>query len=82
MEAALGIAQLEQWQPDIGRRRRNAAQPDPPLKRFDNHMQVPEIRPGCEHSFMMYPLVLRTESKRRLVNYLGKRGSRRATCCR
>jgi dTDP-4-amino-4,6-dideoxygalactose transaminase len=74
MEAALGLAQLEHWRPDIDQRRRNAAQLTNALRKFDNHLQTPEIRPGSEHSFMMYPLVLRSESKRRLVNYLEENG--------
>ena len=37
-------------------------------------LQTPAIRPDCEHSFMMYPLVLRQEAKRDLVNFLEDNG--------
>ena len=74
MEAALGLAQLEDWRPGIEQRRQNAALLTRALKKFDNHLQTPEIRPGSEHSFMMYPLVLRSEDKRRLVNFLEESG--------
>lgn len=74
MEAALGLAQLEDWKPGINQRRLNAAYLTQALKTFDNHLQTPDIRPGSEHSFMMYPLVLRTEDKRRLVTFLEENG--------
>jgi perosamine synthetase len=74
MEAALGIAQLEDWRPGIEHRRRNAAFLTQALKAHNNHIQTPAIRPGSEHSFMMYPLVLHGEDKRRLVNFLEGNG--------
>jgi perosamine synthetase len=74
MEAALGLSQLEEWQPMVHRRRQNAAFLTKALERFDNHIQPPSIRSGCEHSFMMYPLVLHNEDKRRLVNFLEESG--------
>ncbi|HEY6258532.1 MAG TPA: aminotransferase class I/II-fold pyridoxal phosphate-dependent enzyme [Xanthobacteraceae bacterium] len=74
MEAALGLAQLEDWRPGIEQRRRNAAFLTQALSKFDNHFQTPDIRPECEHSFMMFPIVLRNEDKRRLVNFLEENG--------
>jgi hypothetical protein len=74
MEAALGLAQLEDWQPGIAQRRKNAAFLTQALAKFDNQLQIPEIRPGCDHSFMMYPIVMRAEDKRRLVNFLEENG--------
>jgi dTDP-4-amino-4,6-dideoxygalactose transaminase len=74
MEAALGLAQLEDWRPLINQRRRNAAILTRGLSRFDNHLQTPNIRSGCEHSFMMYPIVLRNQGKRQLVNFLEANG--------
>lgn len=74
MEAALGIAQLENWQPGITQRRRNAAFLTQALAKFNNHLQTPQIRPDCDHSFMMYPVVTRGEDKRRLVNFLEENG--------
>lgn len=74
MESALGLAQLADWETMIARRRRNAAVLTQALKPFDNYLQTPAIRPDCDHSFMMYPLVLRQESKRALVNFLEDNG--------
>ena len=74
MEAALGLAQLEDWQPMINQRRRNAAFLTQGLRKFENLLQLPDIRPGSEHSFMMYPIVLRNQDKRQLVNFLETNG--------
>jgi len=74
MEAALGLAQLEDWQSVINRRRRNAAVLTRGLSRFDNYLQMPDVRPGSEHSFMVYPIVLRDQDKRELVEFLEQNG--------
>ena len=74
MEAALGLAQLEDWQSVISQRRRNAQILTNGLSRFDNHLQMPSTRPGCDHSFMMYPIVLRNQDKRELVQFLEQNG--------
>jgi perosamine synthetase len=73
MEAALGIAQLEQWETMIAQRRRNAAYLSQAFRRFENHLQLPQIRPDCDHSFMMYPLVSHNDDKQALVNFLEER---------
>lgn len=74
MEAALGVAAMETASAMIARRRSNAAFLTRELSRYEDRLQLPEIRPECQHSFMMYPLVLRDESKHDLVNYLEQRG--------
>ncbi|MEE2710684.1 MAG: aminotransferase class I/II-fold pyridoxal phosphate-dependent enzyme [Gemmatimonadota bacterium] len=74
MESALGIAQLEEWEPMIAKRRSNAQHLIRELSPYEDRIQVPSIRPGCEHSFMMFPIVLRDQSKTELVNYLEERG--------
>lgn len=74
MEAALGVAQLDDWQTMVAARRSNAATLTDKLTPFSDRMQLPAIRPGCEHSFMMYPIVLRDLPKRELVNFLELRG--------
>jgi dTDP-4-amino-4,6-dideoxygalactose transaminase len=74
MESALGLAQLADCEPMIASRRRNAALLTEALKPFGNVLQTPAIRPGSEHSFMMYPLLLRGEAKRDLVNFLEDKG--------
>lgn len=74
MEAALGLAQLEDWEAIIAARRSNAQWLTRVLSLYADRVQLPGIRPGCEHSFMMYPLVLRDQPKAELVNYLEEHG--------
>lgn len=74
MEGALGLAQVEDWKPLIMRRRENAAYLTERLKHLDSHIQLPLVRPHTEHSFMMYPIVLKKEKKARLVNFLEENG--------
>ena len=74
MEGALGLAQLETWQPDIKRRRGNADYLNQSLKKFAAELQLPAIRPECDHSFMMFPIVMRNENKQRIVNFLEANG--------
>ncbi|MDE3257670.1 MAG: DegT/DnrJ/EryC1/StrS family aminotransferase [Gemmatimonadota bacterium] len=70
MEAALGLAQLEVGTEMIARRRTNAAWLTGKLSGHEAFLQLPRIRPGCEHSFMMYPIVLRDRKKDALVDFL------------
>ncbi len=74
MEAALGVAAMETADMMIARRRSNAAYLTRELSRYEDRLQLPQIRPECEHSFMMYPIVVREEAKHDLVNYLEQRG--------
>lgn len=70
MEAALGLAQLEVGTEIIARRRTNADWLTGKLSGHEAFLQLPRIRPGCDHSFMMYPIVLRDRKKDALVNFL------------
>ena len=74
MEAALGLAQLEEWETIIAARRANAKSLIRKLAHLDSSLQLPKVRPGSEHSFMMFPIVLRQESKGELVNFLEQNG--------
>ncbi len=75
MEAALGLAQLQRKQDIIGARQRNAAYLTYGLRNFEEHLQLPEIRPQTQHAFMMYPIVVRTPNIARddLVRFLEER---------
>ena len=75
MEAALGLAQLQQKQNIIMARQRNAADLTTGLRQFEEHLQLPEIRPETEHAFMMYPLMIRSPKIERddLVRFLEER---------
>lgn len=74
MEGALGLAQLETWQPDIAKRRNNANYLTQTLSKYLTEIQLPAIRPGCDHSFMMFPIVIKNEKKQKLVNFLESNG--------
>lgn len=74
MEAALGLAQLEDWESMIAARRANARALIRKLAHLDAYFQLPQVRPGSEHSFMMFPTVLRDRPKEELVNFLEQRG--------
>jgi dTDP-4-amino-4,6-dideoxygalactose transaminase len=73
LEAAIGLAQLEQKDQFLQRRLRNARQLTEGLKGLQDRLQLPTVPPGRTHSFMMYPLVLRDGPKVDLVNYLEER---------
>ena len=74
MEAALGLAQLEESEAMIAARRANARLLIQKLAHLDGYLQLPKTRPGNEHSFMMFPIVLRDEPKTELVNFLEQNG--------
>jgi dTDP-4-amino-4,6-dideoxygalactose transaminase len=74
LEGALGVAQLEDYSDMVIKRKTNAAYLTASLKGFSAYMQLPKIRPGCDHVFMMYPIVLIHEGKIDLINYLEQKG--------
>jgi dTDP-4-amino-4,6-dideoxygalactose transaminase len=58
MEAALGLGQLEQWEALTSRRQLIVKRLNEGLSRFGEHLQLPRPRPGSEHGYMFYPLVI------------------------
>ncbi|MBK34469.1 MAG: hypothetical protein CME26_02935 [Gemmatimonadetes bacterium] len=74
MEAALGVAQLEDFEDMLVRRRANASRLGRDLAEFDDHLQLPKARPECDHSYMMFPIVLRDRPKAEFLNYLEEHG--------
>lgn len=74
LEAALGLAQLETWESMIEARRANGKFLLHKLSHLDSYLQLPKIRPGSEHSFMMFPIILCNEPKTALVNFLEENG--------
>ncbi|MBA2380079.1 MAG: DegT/DnrJ/EryC1/StrS family aminotransferase [Blastocatellia bacterium] len=59
MEAALGQAQLEERETLCAKRQEIVARLNKGLAPFQDELQLPQVRPGSEHSFMFYPLVIR-----------------------
>ncbi len=80
MEAALALAQIEDWQTIVRMRRRNAAHLSAQLSRlndlFDGRLRLPTTKPGNTHSWMMYPIVVRPgkASKAGLTKHLNAHG--------
>lgn len=75
LEAAIGVAQLERWEQILRAHQTNAQTLLEGLQPVADRLQLPSVRPGCEHAFMMFPLVLLDErqSRETLVLELEKR---------
>jgi dTDP-4-amino-4,6-dideoxygalactose transaminase len=75
LEAALGVGQVERKDEIITARRRNAATLNALLAPLEQYLQLPSVPPDREHSFMLYPLVIRDSwDCSDLVNFLEARG--------
>lgn len=74
LEAALGLAQLEDWGKMIARRQGNMLVLSSGLSHLTEVLQLPRIRPNTTHSGMMYPIVVRNGTKDALCSYLEERG--------
>jgi perosamine synthetase len=74
LEAALGLAQLEEKDGIVAARTGMAARLSAGLKDFEGRLQLPFSPPGRDHTFMLYGLVLKNEDKAPLVNFLEDRG--------
>ena len=74
MEGALGLAEFEVHEEMMRKRRENGEFLTAQLKHLEEHLQLPSLRPGAEHAFMMFPIVLKNEKKVNLVNYLEENG--------
>jgi dTDP-4-amino-4,6-dideoxygalactose transaminase len=62
MEAALGCAQIEEAEQNIGIRRRNALLLNQSLHRWNRYLQLPTRRPDADHSYMMYTVLVRQDA--------------------
>lgn len=74
LEAALGLAQLEEKDGIVKARTAMAARLSEGLRPFADRLQLPWCPPGREHTYMLYGLVLRGRDKAPLVNFLEDRG--------
>lgn len=76
MEAALGLAQFATYKKAERKRRQNARYLMKRLEPLAHSIQVPQIRNGATHVFMMFPMVILNPKIRRdaLVLFLEKRG--------
>ncbi|MCR4297120.1 MAG: DegT/DnrJ/EryC1/StrS family aminotransferase [Elusimicrobia bacterium] len=74
LEAALGLAQLEEKDGIVAARTGLAARLSAGLKEFEGRLQLPFSPADRDHTFMLYGLVLKNEDKASLVNFLEDRG--------
>ena len=76
MEAAVGIAQVEESEQNLSRRRDIAARYDEALAPLRDRLQLPSAPPEMEHVWMFYPLRLVDPKTDRaaLVAHLERRG--------
>lgn len=73
LEAALGLAQLTKKDDMIRKRRWNAAYLTSKLSKFSDVLQLPSVPPYSEHSFMMYPILVKNGlGREELVGHLEK----------
>jgi len=70
LEAAIGLAQIEQKEKIISKRRANARYLTAGLKDLENFLQLPIIPDDRDHNFMMYPIVTKKGNKKKLVRFL------------
>lgn len=64
LEATIALSELYRGESNIAIRRSNAAYLTEKLRKLDEFLQLPIIPKGYTHSFMMFPLVLRTSINR------------------
>ncbi len=74
LEAALGLAQLEEKDGIVRARVALAERLTAGLREFGDRLQLPWCPPGREHTYMLYGVVLKGEDKTPLVNFLEDRG--------
>jgi dTDP-4-amino-4,6-dideoxygalactose transaminase len=74
LEAAIGLAQLEEKDAIVTRRKHVAQLYRDRLASLADRLQLPSVPPDRDHVFMLFPLVLRHEHKRPLINHLEENG--------
>ena len=73
IEGALGLAQLERKDEIMGKRHENAAYLIKGLEKFEDLLQLPRHPENIEHTYMMFPILVRKESgicTKEFVRYL------------
>ena len=76
IEGALGLAQLERKDEIMNRRHLNARYLISKLERFENKLQLPRHSDNIEHTYMMFPIVIKEGSRinvKEFIEYLERR---------
>jgi CDP-6-deoxy-D-xylo-4-hexulose-3-dehydrase len=74
LEAAIGLAQLEDKDEIVARRQAVARFYIDRLAGLSDYIQLPTEPPDRDHVFMLFPIVLREGHKRNLINFLEASG--------
>ena len=74
LEAALGLAQLEDYQYMIDQRNINAFILTKKLEYLSTYINLPRVRFDTQHAWMMYPILAYGEHKRPLTEFLEENG--------
>lgn len=74
MEAALGLSQLKRYSEILTRRKYVAKRLIDELNDLSEYLQLPFTPNDREHTFMLFGMVEKTNSKRQLVNFLEDHG--------
>lgn len=74
LEGALGLAALEETDSMMASRKKIAEAYTSYLSEFQDVIQLPHTPNGCEHAFMMYPLLLKKGNRDEYALYLEKNG--------
>ncbi len=74
MEGALGLAEFEDREEMMQKRWENGKFLMEKLSRWSEHLQVPQLRAESGHAFMMFPIVMKSEPKAGIVNFLEEHG--------
>lgn len=74
MEAALGLAQLEELELIVKNRQKNAEKLIQKLQGLAHHIQLPIIPKNRTHACMLFPIYVKHEKKQGLINHLEKHG--------
>ena len=67
LEGALGLAQIERKDEIMGARHSNAQQLINGLAKYENSIQLPRHRDNVEHTYMMFPIVIKDPNINRKV---------------
>lgn len=72
LEAAVGLAATVGYKKVVNKRQKNSEFMIKRLKRWEKFLRLPTIRPGAEHAFMLFPIVVINEkiSRDKLIEYL------------
>lgn|SRR3990167_2586188 len=74
LEAALGIAALDEWEENLATRKSNAILLKSLLSKWEHYLSLPYAAPNNTHSWMMFALSTRNEPKHALVTWLEHNG--------